>query len=118
MAAVDAEVLGEGAVVSKPTPTNTRGLSGWSRAIWTASSMEYTILTSAPSALASKRDPAVVGTLIMSPNAVTVTPFLARVIASATSLLVVTHTGHPGPWAMWTPTSSSISSRPKRTMVS
>ncbi len=60
----------------------------------------------------------VVGTLIMSPKAVTVTPFLARVMASATSPLVVTHTGHPGPWAIFTPTSASISSRPKRTMAS
>ena len=74
--------------------------------------------TSAPSALAEKSDPAVVGTRIMSPKAVTVTPFLARVMASAISWLVVTHTGHPGPWAMVTPTSFSISSRPKRTMVS
>ncbi len=80
--------------------------------------MEYTILTSAPSAFASKREPIVVGTLIMSPKAVTVTPFLARVMASATSLLVVTHTGHPGPWAIFTPTPASISSRPKRTMAS
>ena len=64
----------EGAVVSNPTPTKTSGLSGWSLAIWTASSMEYTILTSAPSALASNSEPTVVGTLIRSPKAVTVTP--------------------------------------------
>lgn len=105
-------------MVSKPTPTNTNGLSGWSLAIWTASSIEYTMRTSAPSALAENREPMVVGTLIMSPKAVTVTPFLARVIASAISALVVTHTGHPGPWAIFTPTSFSISSRPNLTMVS
>ena len=74
--------------------------------------------TSAPSALAENREPMVVGTLIISPKAVTVTPFLASVIASAISALVVTHTGHPGPWAILTPTSLSISSRPNLTMVS
>lgn len=108
----------EGAVVSNPTPTNTNGFSGSFLAIWTASSIEYTIRTSAPSAFAVNREPMVVGTLIISPNAVTVTPFLARVMASATSALVVTHTGQPGPCAILTPASLSISSSPNLTMVS
>ncbi len=108
----------DGAVVSNPTPTNTSGLSGASAAIRTASSIEYTMRTSAPSAFAENSDPAVVGTLIMSPNAVTVTPALASAIASAISLLVVTHTGQPGPCAILTPTSASMSSRPNLTIVS
>ena len=64
------------------------------------------------------RVPMVVGTLIMSPNAHTVTPDLASVIASAISLLVVTQTGHPGPCLISTPTSLSIVSRPNLTIVS
>ena len=60
----------------------------------------------------------VVGTLIRSPKAQTVTPFLARVMASATSWLVVTQTGQPGPWWTSMPASSSIWVSPNLTMVS
>ena len=44
-----------GAVVSKPTAKNTTCRSGFACAIFTASSGEYTIRTSAPCARASNR---------------------------------------------------------------
>jgi hypothetical protein len=76
---------------------NTTSFSGDDAAALTASSMEYTIRTSLPSALASFSEPIVVGTFIMSPNTHTVFPDLANVMPAATSPLVVTHTGQPGP---------------------
>ena len=58
-----------GAVVSKPTPRNTTSLSGFSRAIVTASTGEYTTSTLAPSARRRARlSPGVLpGTRTMSP---------------------------------------------------
>ena len=64
----------DGAVVSKPIAKNTTSRSGFSRAIRSASSGEYTIRTSAPSALASSSVFSDPGTRSMSPKQVKITP--------------------------------------------
>jgi len=66
----------------------------------------------------SAREPIGVGTAIMSPKTVMVTPALAKVMASTTSFVVVTQTGQPGPCPMVIPASASILSRPNLTRVS
>ncbi len=88
----------EGAVVSKPTAKKTTSRSGFSLAIRSASSGEYTIRTSAPSALASSSVPEPPGTRIMSPKQVKITPgSLATAIPSSTRPIGITQTGQPGP---------------------
>ena len=88
----------DGAVVSKPMAKKTTRLSGFWRAICSESSGEYTIRMSVPAALASKKDPLLPGTRIMSPNEVMITSSaVARCIASSTRPIGITHTGHPGP---------------------
>src|SRR5580658_1997822 len=89
----------DGAVVSKPTAKNTTSRSGLSTAIRSASSGEYTNLTSAPSAFALSRLPLLPGTRIMSPKEVKMTPgSLATEMASSTRPMGITQTGQPGPW--------------------
>ena len=56
-----------GAVVSNPTAKNTTWRSGFASAIFTASSGEYTIRTSAPRALSASRSVVDPGTRSMSP---------------------------------------------------
>ena len=88
----------DGAVVSKPMAMNTTRLSGFCRAIFSESSGEYTIRMSVPWAFASKNDPWLPGTRIMSPNDVMITSgFAARCMASSTRPIGMTQTGHPGP---------------------
>ena len=88
----------DGVVVSKPIAMNTTRLSGFCRAIFSESSGEYTIRMSVPAALASKNDPPLPGTRIMSPNEVMITSGCeARWIASSTRPIGITHTGQPGP---------------------
>ena len=88
----------DGAVVSKPIAMNTTCLSGFCRAIFSESSGEYTILMLVPSALASKNEPPLPGTRIMSPNEVMITSGCeARWIASSTRPIGITQTGQPGP---------------------
>ena len=88
----------DGAVVSNPIAMNTTRLSGFCRAIFSESSGEYTMRMSVPCALASKNDPWLPGTRIMSPNDVMITSgCAARCIASSTRPIGITHTGHPGP---------------------
>ena len=60
----------DGVVVSKPMAMNTTRLSGFCLAIFSESSGEYTIRMSVPAALASKNEPWLPGTRIMSPNEV------------------------------------------------
>ena len=53
---------------------------------------------SVPLALASKNEPLLPGTRIMSPNDVMITSgAAARCIASSTRPIGITHTGQPGP---------------------
>ena len=53
---------------------------------------------SVPRALASKNEPLLPGTRIMSPNDVMITSgSLARAIASSTRPIGITQTGQPGP---------------------
>jgi hypothetical protein len=53
---------------------------------------------SVPAALASKNEPWLPGTRIMSPNEVMTTSGCeARWMASSTRPMGMTHTGHPGP---------------------
>ncbi len=88
----------DGAVVSNPIAMNTTCLSGFCRAIFSESSGEYTIRMLVPSALASKKDPPLPGTRIMSPNDVMITSGCeAKCIASSTRPIGITQTGHPGP---------------------
>src|SRR6516165_5233940 len=88
----------DGAVVSNPIAMNTTCLSGFCRAILSESSGEYTIRMSVPSALASKNEPPLPGTRIMSPNEVMITSGCeARWIASSTRPIGITQTGQPGP---------------------
>ena len=88
----------DGAVVSNPMAMKTTRLSGFCRAIFSESSGEYTIRMSVPRALASKNDPLLPGTRIMSPNEVMITSGSpARAIASSTRPIGITHTGQPGP---------------------
>ena len=88
----------DGVVVSKPMAMKTTRLSGFWRAIFSESSGEYTIRMSVPAAFASKKDPWLPGTRIMSPNEVMMTSSaVARCIASSTRPIGITHTGHPGP---------------------
>ena len=88
----------DGAVVSNPMAMNTTCLSGFCRAIFSESSGEYTMRMLVPSALASKNDPPLPGTRIMSPNEVMITSGCeARWIASSTRPIGITHTGQPGP---------------------
>ena len=88
----------DGAVVSKPIAMNTTRLSGFFLAILSESSGEYTIRMSVPWALASKNEPLLPGTRIMSPNDVMITSgFEARCMASSTRPIGMTQTGQPGP---------------------
>ena len=88
----------DGAVVSNPIAMNTTCLSGFCRAIFSESSGEYTIRMLVPSALASKNEPPLPGTRIMSPNEVMITSGCeARWIASSTRPIGITQTGQPGP---------------------
>ena len=85
-------------MVSKPMAMNTTRLSGFCRAIFSESSGEYTIRMSVPAALASKNDPLLPGTRIMSPNEVMmVSGSAASAMASSTRPIGITHTGQPGP---------------------
>ena len=85
-------------MVSNPMAMNTTRLSGFCRAIFSESSGEYTIRMSVPAALASKNEPWLPGTRIMSPNEVMmVSGCEARWMASSTRPIGMTHTGHPGP---------------------
>src|SRR5579872_188163 len=106
-----------GAVVSKPTAKNTTCLSGLFLASFKASSGEYTIRMSAPSAFASNRllhDP---GTRSMSPNEQKIASGRAAMAtALSMSSIGVTHTGQPGPWTSVI-SRGSRSSRPLLTMV-
>src|ERR1019366_1818880 len=53
---------------------------------------------SVPAAFASKNEPLLPGTRIMSPNDVMITSgCAARCMASSTRPIGMTHTGHPGP---------------------
>lgn len=89
----------DGAVVSKPMAMKTTRRSGFSLAILSASSGEYTIRMSAPAALASRNDPVPPGTRSRSPNEVMITPGCpAMWMASSTRPIGITHTGQPGPW--------------------
>ncbi len=106
-----------GAVVSKPMPMKTTSLPV-RLASATASSTPNTMWTSAPSALASFREPFSPGTFITSPKAAMVRPALASARTSSTSLGGVTHTGHPGPCRMSTPTRLNSESRPNLIRVS
>ena len=88
----------DGAVVSKPMAMNTTRLSGFFLAIFSESSGEYTIRMSVPLALASKNDPLLPGTRIMSPNEVMMTSgSAASAMASSTRPIGITQTGQPGP---------------------
>ena len=88
----------DGAVVSKPMAMKTTRLSGLLRAIFSESSGEYTIRMSVPRALASKNEPLLPGTRIMSPNEVMITSgSAASAIASSTRPIGITQTGQPGP---------------------
>ena len=88
----------DGVVVSNPMAMNTTRLSGFCRAIFSESSGEYTIRMSVPCALASKNDPVLPGTRIMSPNEVMmVSGCAASAIASSTRPIGMTQTGQPGP---------------------
>ena len=73
--------------------------------------------TSPPALLTRNRSPSEPGTRIMSPKEQKMTPGGAA-IASARSIVSrgVTHTGHPGPWIISTPSGSSWS-MPLRMMV-
>ena len=73
----------DGAVVSNPIAMNTTRLSGFFRAIFNASSGEYTIRMSAPAAFESKNEPRPPGTRIMSPNDVMITSWLLGDVAIA-----------------------------------
>ncbi len=54
---------------------------------------------SAPTAVASKKEPRPPGTRIMSPNEVRMTSGCSAIaIASSTRPMGMTQTGHPGPW--------------------
>ena len=66
----------EGAVVSKPMATKTTRRSGSSIANFRASMGEYTTRTSAPAALASRKEPLPPGTRNISPKHANVTPGL------------------------------------------
>ena len=100
----------DGAVVSNPTAKNTTFRSGFSTAICSASSGEYTNRTSAPRALAPSRFPLLPGTRIMSPNDVKMTPGVsAMAIASSTRPIGITHTGQPGPCTSSTSSGSTCS---------
>jgi hypothetical protein len=88
----------DGAVVSKPIAMKTTFLSGFCRAVFSASSGEYTIRMSAPAALESKNDPRPPGTRIMSPNEVMMTSSCSAMwIVSSTRPIGITQTGQPGP---------------------
>ena len=88
----------DGAVVSNPIAMNTTRLSGFFRAIFNASSGEYTIRMSAPAAFESKNEPRPPGTRIMSPNDVMITSGRSAIaMASSTRPMGITHTGQPGP---------------------
>jgi hypothetical protein len=88
----------DGAVVSNPIAMNTTRRSGFCRAIFSESSGEYTMRMSVPDAFASKNDPLLPGTRIMSPKDVMITSgWEARCIASSTRPIGITHTGQPGP---------------------
>ena len=78
---------------------NTTGLSGLFRAMFGESSGEFSLRMSVPAALASKKEPLLPGTRIMSPNDVMITSGSdARAMASSTSPIGITHaTGRPGP---------------------
>ena len=88
----------DGAVVSKPIAKNTTSRSGFSLARRSASSGEYTMRTSAPSAFASSSVPSEPGTRIMSPKQVKITPgWCAIAMPSSTRPIGITQTGQPGP---------------------
>ena len=88
----------EGAVVSNPMAMNTTRRSGFSLAIFSASSGEYTMRMSAPLAMASRKDPRPPGTRIMSPNDVMITSGRSAMwMASSTLPIGMTQTGQPGP---------------------
>ena len=87
----------DGAVVSKPTAKNANCFWGSCFAISTASETAYTILTSAPAALASKSDILLPGTRNTSPKHVTTMPIFANCTASSISAAGTMQTGHPGP---------------------
>ena len=85
-------------MVSMPIAMNTTRLSGFCRAIFSESSGEYTMRMSVPCALASKNEPWLPGTRIMSPNEVMmVSGWAASAIASSTRPIGMTQTGQPGP---------------------
>ncbi len=87
-----------GVVVSNPIPMKTTDLPRLLFAISRASVVEYTVRTSAPSALALCRLERLPGTLSISPKVVIITPGICdRAIALSRSLLAVTQTGQPGP---------------------
>ena len=80
-------------MVSKPMAMNTTCRSGFCLAIFSESSGEYTMRMSVPEALASKNDPLLPGTRIMSPNDVMITSGrAARCMASSTRPIGITHT--------------------------
>ena len=89
-----------GVVVSKPIAKNTTSRSGCSRAMRSASALEYTIRTSPPRAFACSSDrPPLAGTRIVSAYVHRTRP--GRCDSSmALSIRPIgsTHTGQPGPW--------------------
>ena len=87
-----------GAVVSNPTPRNTTCRSGFCWASATASTVEYTMRMSRPSARSRCRDEALPGTRMRSPKVATMTSFCrASSMKASISAWSVTHTGQPGP---------------------
>ena len=91
-------------------PKNTTCRSGFSLAMVSASSGEYTTRTSPPSLLIRNRSFSLPGTRSMSPNEQKITSGRAA-ISSALSMISsgVTQTGQPGPWIISISSGSSWS---------
>ena len=106
-----------GVVVSKPTPTNTTSRSGFSVAIFSASSGEYTMRTSRPAACSADSELVEPGTRFMSPKVVRTRPSMrASAMTVSMSRLAVTHTGQPGPLIRRTP-GGRMDRKPLRAMA-
>jgi hypothetical protein len=87
-----------GAVVSNPIPKKATRRCGFSRAMRSASSGEYTTRTSAPLLFSVRRSPRDPGTRSMSPNDVKMrSGWLAMACARSIISSDVTQTGQPGP---------------------
>src|ERR1700757_2563260 len=106
-----------GAVVSNPTAKTTTCRCGFVLASFSASSGEYTMRTSAPSALASNRLFDEPGTRSMSPNEQNIASGrFAMATALSINSIGVTQTGQPGPCTSVI-SFGSRSSKPLLTMV-